>query len=118
MDISNMDMSTSLSTVPLRILIALSEGPVHGYGILQSVRERSAGAVKLGTGSLYRHLSKLIAAGYVAELKAGSPADPRRGSSYRLTPRGGQALAAERDRVAALLASLNAAARRVRRGSV
>ena len=101
----------------LLILKTLAPEPLHGYGILQSVRERSGGAVGLGTGSLYRHLSKLIAAGFVAEVKAGSSADPRRSVSYRLTPRGGQALAAERDRVAALLASLNAAARRVRRGS-
>jgi DNA-binding PadR family transcriptional regulator len=112
-----MDMSTPLSSVPLHILLALSDGPVHGYGILQRVRERSGGAVKLGTGSLYRHLSKLIAAGLVGEAKAGPPADPRRGASYRLTARGAQALAAERDRVAALLASLNAASRRARRGS-
>jgi len=113
-----MDMSAPLSTAPLHILLALSEGPVHGYGILQSVRERSGGAVKLGTGSLYRHLSKLIAAGLVTEAKAGASTDSRRGSLYRLTARGGQVLAAERDRIAALLASLNAAARRVRRGSV
>jgi len=113
-----MDISIPLPSVPLHILLALSEGPLHGYGILQSVRERSGGTVKLGTGSLYRHLSKLIATGLVAEVKGESSADPRRGSSYRLTPRGGQALAAERDRLVALLASLNAAARRVRRGSV
>jgi DNA-binding PadR family transcriptional regulator len=113
-----MDMSTPLASGPLHILLALSEGPIHGYGILQSVRERSRGAVKLGTGSLYRHLSKLIAAGLVAEGGVPAPADPRRGSSYRLTARGRQALTAERDRVAALLTSLNAAARRVRRGSV
>jgi DNA-binding PadR family transcriptional regulator len=113
-----MDMSTPLSTAPLHILIALSEGPVHGYGILQSVRERSGGMVRLGTGSLYRHLSKLIASGLAAETPPGSDTDPRRGTSYRLTPRGRQALTAERDRVAALLASLNAATRRVRRGSM
>lgn len=113
-----MDMSTPLATPPLHILLALSDGALHGYGILQAVRERSGGAVKLGTGSLYRHLSKLIAAGLVAEVSGESSADPRRGSSYRLTARGRQALSAERDRVAALLASLNAAARRMRRGSV
>lgn len=113
-----MDMSTPLAPVPLHILLALSDGPLHGYGILQSVRERSAGAVKLGTGSLYRHLSKLIAAGLVTEAAAPASADPRRGSSYRLTARGRQALTAERDRVAALLASLKAAARRMRGGSV
>ncbi len=113
-----MDMSAPLSSAPLHILLSLSDGPIHGYGILQSVRERSGGAVKLGTGSLYRHLSKLIAAGLVVEVTGGASADPRRGSDYRLTPRGRQTLAAERDRVAALLASLDAAARRMRRGSV
>jgi DNA-binding PadR family transcriptional regulator len=111
-----MDMSTPLSSVPLHILLALSDGPVHGYGILQSVRNRSGGTVRLGTGSLYRHLSKLIEAGLVAEGAVPS-SERRRGTSYRLTAKGGQALAAERDRVAALLASLTAAARRVRRGS-
>ena len=113
-----MDMSTSLSTVPLHILLALSEGPLHGYGILQRVRERSGGTVRLGTGSLYRHLSKLIASGLAAEAAPGSDADPRRGTSYRLTARGRQALTAERDRVAELLTSLNAATRRARRGSM
>jgi DNA-binding PadR family transcriptional regulator len=113
-----MDMSTPLPAAPLHILLAVSEGPIHGYGILQSVRERSGGAVRLGTGSLYRHLSRLIAAGLVAEVQAAPPADPRRGSSYRLTARGRQALSEERDRAAALLASLNAATRRVRRGPV
>lgn len=113
-----MDMSAPLATVPLQILLVLSDGPVHGYGILQGVREHSGGAIKLGTGSLYRHLSKLIGAGLVAELRPGPSADPRRGSSFRLTAKGGQTLAAERDRVEALLASLNAATRRVRRGSV
>jgi DNA-binding PadR family transcriptional regulator len=101
---------------PLHILLAVSEGPIHGYGILQSVRDRSGGAVRLGTGSLYRHLSRLIAAGLVAEVQAAPSADPRRGSSYKLTARGRQALSEERDRAAALLASLNAATRRVRRG--
>lgn len=111
-----MDMSTPVAPVPLHILLALSEGPRHGYGILQAVREHSGG-VKLGTGSLYRHLSKLIAAGLVAESKGGGSTDPRRGADYRLTPRGRQTLVDERDRVAALLASLDAAARRLRRGS-
>lgn len=112
-----MDMSDPLAPALLHILLALSEGPLHGYGILQGVRERSVGAVRLGTGSLYRHLSKLLDAGLVAETKGPSSADPRRGTSYRLTARGAQVLAIERDRVAALLTSLNAAARRARRGS-
>src|SRR5262249_62197041 len=113
-----MDMPTPLPAAPLHVLLALSDGPIHGYGILQSVRERSRGAVKLGTGSLYRHLSKLIAAGLVAEAKPGPSADPRRGASYRLTPRGPPAPAARRGRVAPLPAPPEAAARRMRRGAV
>jgi len=113
-----MDISTPLAAVPLHILLSLAGGPLHGYGILQDVRERSDGTVRLGTGSLYRHLSKLIAAGLVAEGQSQASADPRRSSTYRLTARGRQALATERDRAAALLASLDAAARRMGRGSV
>jgi len=112
-----MDMSTALAPAPLHILLALAGGPRHGYGILQAVRDLSADRVRLGTGSLYRHLSRLIASGLVAETDA-RPADPRRGVSYRLTARGYRALAAERTRVSALLASLDAAVRHARKGSV
>jgi len=35
-----MDMSAPLPSAPLHILLSLSDGPIHGYGILQSVRER------------------------------------------------------------------------------
>ncbi len=113
-----MDTLAPLAPAALHILLALSEGPSHGYGILQAVREGSPAGVRLGTGSLYRHLSKLIDAGLVAESQAASPGDPRRSSTYRLTPRGRQALVTERQRLAALVASLDAAARRVRKGSV
>jgi len=104
-----MDISRPLAPAALHILLALGDGPSHGYGVLQAVRER---AIPLGTGSLYRHLSKLMQAGLVAEVPASSPSDPRRGVSYRITPRGRRALGAERDRLAALLGSLDAARRK------
>ncbi len=112
-----MDMFDPLAPASLHILLALSEGPAHGYGILQAVREDASGSVRLGTGSLYRHLSKLIDAGFVSEVQPGPSADPRRGNSYRLTARGRQALAVERERLAALVTTLDAAARRLRKGS-
>jgi DNA-binding PadR family transcriptional regulator len=112
-----MDMSSPLPPAPLHILLALAGGPLHGYGILQSVRDQASGRVSLGTGSLYRHLSKLIDAGLVAEVET-RPADPRRSVSYRLTPRGVRTLAAERNRVSALLQSLDAAVRHARKGSL
>jgi DNA-binding PadR family transcriptional regulator len=112
-----MDISTPLAAAPLQVLLALAEGPLHGYGILQAVRDRPGARVRLGTGSLYRHLARLIDAGLVAEIEV-RPADPRRGSSYRLTPRAYRALAAERARISSLLSALDAAVRHARKGSM
>jgi DNA-binding PadR family transcriptional regulator len=99
-------MSAPLPPVPFHILLALIQGPAHGYGILQTVREQSGGRVRLGTGSLYRHLSRLIDSGLVAETRADANADPRRGTYYRLTPNGRAVLADERDRLAGLVRAL------------
>ena len=110
-------MSDPLSPAALEILLALSHAPTHGYGILRIVRQHAPG-VRLGTGSLYRHLSKLIDAGLVGEHKPKASDDPRRGTSYLLTPRGARTLSAERDRLAHLVTAIDAAARRMRNGSV
>jgi DNA-binding PadR family transcriptional regulator len=101
---------TPLRPAELHVLLALADGPLHGYGILQAVRDRAGSDARLGTGSLYRHLSSLIDAGLVAESSPprASGADPRRGTHYRLTPRGQRALAAERDRLAGLVAAIDA----------
>jgi DNA-binding PadR family transcriptional regulator len=108
---SNTDMSdTNLTALPraaLFILAALSDDDAHGYAIMQRVRERSAGAVPLRTGSLYRHLARLIEDGLV-QPAAGRPADhdPRRSTYYRLTALGRARLVEERRRLAALAAAL------------
>ncbi|SRR5579871_1014701 len=116
LDISDMDIST-VRPAAVHILLALSDGPCHGYGILQAVRERPGGVPGLGAGSFYRHLATLIDDGLVAET-AGPPVDdPRRGTYYRVTPRGRQALAAERRRLAHLIAAIDAHTREGRRGT-
>jgi DNA-binding PadR family transcriptional regulator len=101
------------SAAPLKpavffILLALAEADRHGYGVMQAVRERSGGQVALRTGSFYRHLSRLIDVGLVAEA-ASRPADddPRRSAYYRLTARGHRALAEERRRLARLVAAID-----------
>lgn len=90
------------------ILLALAERDLHGYGVMQAVRERSGGTVPLNTASFYRHLTRLIDAGLVVE-SARRPAedDARRGAYYRATPAGRAALVAERRRLAGLLAALD-----------
>ena len=103
-----MDISPPLKPAALHILRALADGDSHGYAIMVAVREQSAGQVPLQTGSFYRHLSRLIADGLVDEAprRRNSDDDPRRGTYYRLTPRGRQRLASERRRLAGLVAAL------------
>jgi DNA-binding PadR family transcriptional regulator len=83
-----------LSSAALHILLALSESDLHGYGIMQSVKRQSGGQFKLGPGTLYANLDRLLADGLVGEnerkLKGG---DARR--EYCLTASGERALRLE-----------------------
>lgn len=107
LDISE-PMAQTLKPAVFHILLALAEGDSHGYAIMQTVREQSGGRVPLQTGSFYRHLSTLMANGLVAEAPTPKDVeDPRRGTHYRLTPRGRQALELEREHLAGVMAALN-----------
>lgn len=100
-------MTQSLKPAAFHVLLALADGDSHGYAIMQAVREQSGGRVPLQTGSFYRHLSTLIAQGLVAEAPSPrTPEDSRRGTHYRLTARGRQALEVERDHLASVMAAL------------
>ena len=96
MDISNLDIS---------ILIACAAGPLHGYAAMQAMRE---GGVTVCTGSFYRRRSLLMKEGLVDEAPGPRDDDPRRGAYYRVTARGREALTRERDRLAALVAAVDA----------
>jgi PadR family transcriptional regulator len=96
--------------------MALAEGPVHGYAAMQGVRDRSDGGLRVSTGSFYRRLSLLINAGLVEDAPAPRDDDPRRGAYYRVSARGRQVLARERDRLAALVAALDGLRPSPRRG--
>ena len=98
-----------LKPAAFHILLALMEGESHGYAIMQAVREQSAGRVPLQTGSFYRHLTSLLDLGFVAEAPGPKAIeDPRRGTHYRLTPRGRQALELERQYLTSVVSSMNA----------
>ncbi len=99
-----MDVSPPLKPAVFHILLALAEGEKHGYAVMQTVRRLSGGQIPLQTGSFYRHLGRLIDSGLVGAAKA-RPVDddPRRGAYYRLTPRGRDVLAAEKDRLRDLI---------------
>jgi DNA-binding PadR family transcriptional regulator len=96
-----------LKPIPLHILLTLADGESHGYGVMQSIRARTNGEVDVQTASFYRHLGKLIDDGWVAEaLGRRENDDPRRGTYYRITPHGRQALAEEKRRLTDLVAQM------------
>ena len=98
------------------ILLALADAPAHGYAVMQAIRDRSAGTIRVSTGSFYRRLSAIIKAGLVEETAGPKADDPRRGAYYRLTPGGRRVLAEERDRLAALVAAVDRLRPSARRG--
>src|SRR5262249_58448833 len=96
------DMETSKPLTPLTpavfyILLALATSERHGYQIMKQVKQDSDGQVKMGTGTLYGSLKRMLADGLIEE--AGERPDPalddERRRYYRLTERGGQAMHAE-----------------------
>lgn len=86
----------------LSILMALAQGPHHGYGVMQSVKERSEGRRSLHTGPFYRHLRRLMDDDLVEELDGvprGVKDDARRGPYYALSRLGRVVLVAECSRL-------------------
>jgi len=82
------------------ILLALADGDRHGYGIILEVARHTGDRIRLGTGTLYTAISRLVDAGWIAESRRrpGAGDDPRR-RYYRLTDAGREALGAESERL-------------------
>ena len=94
-----------LKPVELLVLSMLSAGDRHGYGLRQDIVDHTGGRVALESGNLYRHIRKLQSDGLVDETEprsAGRGDDERR-IYYRLLPFGQQVLAAELERLRALM---------------
>jgi DNA-binding PadR family transcriptional regulator len=88
-----------LSPATLHILLSLAADDLHGYAIMQEVARQSEKKYKLGPGTLYDNLQKLIQRKLVQERgRRPGDEDPRR-RYYRLTSLGRGVLAAETDRL-------------------
>ena len=101
-----------LTPVALNVLLALADGERHGYGIMLEVRERTGGRVRLGPGTLYGAIKRLKEGGLIeesgqrpdpGEAPDGEAPDDERRRYYRLTGFGGEVLAAEVERLDALV---------------
>jgi len=88
-----------LSPAALHILLALAGEDLHGYGIMQEVARQSEGNYKIGPGTLYDNLKKLLRQGLVEETGARAAADDPRRRYYRLKTLGKGVLAAEVERL-------------------
>ena len=86
-----------LAPATLHILLALAGEDLHGYGIMQEIARQSANQYRLGPGTLYDNLERMVDLGLVRELDR--PQEPRR-RYYRLTSAGQRVLKAELDRLA------------------
>ena len=92
-----------LSPAVLHILLALVSDDRHGYGIMQEIARQSAGRYKVGPGTLYENLSKLLEQGIVEESQGSPGGDPRR-RYYKLTRFGRKLLSAEISRLESAIA--------------
>lgn len=94
-----------LTPAVFHILIALADGETHGYAIMQEVSRRSGGSVRLGPGTLYGAISRLLEDGLIEESddRPDPEMDDTRRRYYRLTNFGGRVLAAETERLAGLV---------------
>jgi DNA-binding PadR family transcriptional regulator len=88
-----------LSAHQFHILLALTDADRHGYGVIQDVEQRTGGDMRLGTGTLYTAIARLVALGLISE--TGREDERRR--FYRLLPLGRAVLQAETRRLEALV---------------
>jgi PadR family transcriptional regulator, regulatory protein PadR len=96
------------------ILTALAGPPLHGYGVMQAVRELSGGRLVLRAGTLYAALDRLLEEGLLS-VEREEVTDGRLRRYYRLTESGSSAL---REEVDLMRANAALAAARLRRAGV
>lgn len=94
-----------LTPAVFHILLALADEERHGYGIMREVAETSLGQIRMGPGTLYGAIKRMLADRLIEE--SGERPDPslddERRRYYRLTPFGSRAAAAEARRMSGLV---------------
>ena len=94
-----------LTSSVFQILLSLADGEKHGYGIMQEVGARTEGKIRLGPGTLYGSIKRMLAEGWIEESdERPDPAlDDERRRYYRLTETGRRVAVAEAERLAKLI---------------
>lgn len=94
---SEVDALLPLPPVSFHILIALADAERHGYAIIQEVAARTGGSVRLGAGTLYRSVQRMLEQGLIAETedRPAPELDDERRRYYRITRFGSAVARAE-----------------------
>lgn len=102
-DKAQRDPETLLPLTPtvFHILLALADGEKHGYAIMQEVEARTDGTMRLGPGTLYGSIQRMLKDGLIVEARerAGAARGDERRRYYRLTGLGQCVLQAEAQRL-------------------
>ena len=106
-DSPNLKHLLPLTPAAFNILLALADGDKHGYAIMQTIALRTGGEVRMGPGTLYGLIKRMLADAWIEELdERPDPAlDDERRRYYRLTDLGQGVAAAEAERLARLVAA-------------
>src|SRR5687767_9513956 len=94
-----------LPTATFHILLALREEEKHGYAIMRDVESMSDGAVKIGPGTMYGSIKRMLASGLIEESdeRPDPEMDDERRRYYRCTGLGAQVCQVEVERLTKLL---------------
>lgn len=88
-----------LTPAAFHVLLALADGPKHGYSILKDVEDRTEGEVRLSTGTLYGLIKRFLDDELIVEMSS----DDERRRPYKLTALGRDVAQAEAERLEKLV---------------
>ena len=104
-DRDDVDSFLPLPASVMHVLVALADGEKHGYAIMRDVAELSGGVVRLGSGTLYGSIKRMLAEGLIEETdeRPDPEMDDERRRYYRCTALGQRVCQAEVERLTKLL---------------
>jgi DNA-binding PadR family transcriptional regulator len=90
-----------LTPAVFHILLSLADGEKHGYGIMKNVEIQTHGQIKMGPGTMYGSIKRMLAAGLIEETeeRPDPELDDERRRYYKLTAVGRKAAVAETQRL-------------------
>jgi DNA-binding PadR family transcriptional regulator len=95
----------ALPEASFHILMVLADEDRHGYAVIQEVAARTDGKLKLGAGTLYRSIQRMLELGWISEIttRPAPDLDDERRRYYRITPQGRAVARAEAKRLTELV---------------